>query len=308
VLSSLDVREIDAPGLRNRVFMDRHAWESDGVILVNRVKPHTDFHGRHESGLIKMAVIGLGKHRLASEMHSYGIHGLRDMMLDTARCILKSGKIIGALAIVEDAADRSSVIEAVSAGGIEEADARLLNTARENMPSLPVEDIDLLIVDEMGKDISGTCLDTNIIGRLMIYSESEPQSPRIKVVTCFDMTAESHGNAIGVGLADIISKRLYDKIDFGQTYENGLTSSFLERLKIPVVLDEDRAILEAGLRSSHLGPSWDHARIVRIKNTLKLDEFYVSASCYEQIKDKTTVHEIGSFSDILGKDGRLIPF
>jgi len=310
VISSMEVVEIPAPDLENRVFMDKHAWESDGVLLLNRVKPHTDFHGKWESGLAKMAVIGLGKHKLANEIHSFGIHGLKDLIVPTARHLIETGKIVGGIGVVENAYEKSVVVEVMPAGKIIDADARLLETARSRMPRLPAADLDLLIVDAMGKDISGTGMDTNIIGRTSIKGEADPETPNIGSIVVTDLTEASHGNALGVGLADVITQRLHDKIDFEATKANIITSSFLERGKIPIIAKTDAEAVEIALRAAGCRDP-ESARICRIVSTLELSEVLISSSLKPVIPDCTQllsgphplVDSSGSFPEIEEFDG-----
>ncbi len=222
--SSMEVVELNSEGLPHSLSMDRHAFEADGIVLINRIKPHTDFHGRYESGLLKMAVIGLGKERQASAIHSFGVHGLRDLVPKAAARVLDLGKIVAGIAIVENAYDETALIEVIPANQILSREPPLLEQARKNMPRLPVEEIDVLIVDELGKNISGSGMDTNIVGRIRISGEPEPESPKIRSILVDDLTDESHGNATGLGLADVITRRFFKKIDFPVTYRNIITS------------------------------------------------------------------------------------
>lgn len=305
ILSSMEVVELPSDGLENRVFMDKIAYSADGTIIINRIKPHTDFHGDVESGLLKMCVIGLGKHKQAIEIHRFGTYGLRHLIPPTAKRIIEYGNIIFGIGIVENAYDETMILEAVMPEDFEETDKRLLKIAKENMPSLPVDKLDLLIVDEMGKDISGAGMDTNIIGRIYIDGEPEPDKPKITRIVVTDLTDKTHGNAIGLGLADFITKRLFSKIDFDATYQNAVTSTFVLRGKIPIIAEDSRTAIEWALRTC--GPiNIERARVIRIKNTLSLGELYVSESILEEIKDRVEI--IGDFVDICDKEGELIPF
>ena len=309
VRSSMETVAIDAGATRAQdapggLFMDRLAWESDGVLLINRIKPHTDFHGFPESGLLKMSVIGLGKHAQALAIHGLGIRGLKELILPAARRIIGTGKIVGGLAIVENAYDKPMRIEAAPADRIETMERELLAVATDSMARLPIDDIDLLIVDEMGKDKSGTGLDTNVIGRIRIQGEPEPDAPRAKSIVVTRLTAASHGNAIGIGLVDAITRELSDAIDFGATYENGLTSSFSERIKLPYVADTHEALIRAGIRFAAIDPDFNRAinaaRIVRIRSTLDLSEILVSAPVAEAL---ATAANAGRPAVAVGDDG-----
>ena len=307
VNSSMETVELTGPESPARVFMDRVAYESDGVILINRVKIHTDFHGRHESGLVKLSVIGLGKHRQALEIHSRGVYGLRNLIPPTAARILNSGKVLFGLALVENAYDETMKIEALEADEIMEKEPALLAISRAHMPYLPVDNIDLLIIDEMGKDISGAGIDPNIIGRNMIRGEPEPERPRIKAIVVTDLTPASHGNAVGVGLADVLTQNLVDKIDLTATYENTVTSTFLERGKIPVTAPTARDAYAWAKRSCGVIPD-EELRVVRIRNTLDLSECYVSDAILEDLADREDVIPLQDPTPVFDDAGALTPF
>jgi len=305
IRSSMEVVELPSDGLVNRVFMDKIVYSADGTIVINRIKPHTDFHGDIESGLLKMCVIGLGKHKQAIEIHRFGTYGLRHLIPLTAERIIKYGNIIFGIAIVENAYDETMIIEGVRPEEFEETDKRLLKIARENMPSLPVDNLDLLIIDQMGKDISGAGMDTNIIGRIYIDGEPEPEKPKITRIVVTDLTEKTHGNAIGIGLADFTTRKLFEKIDFNATYQNAVTSTFVLRGKIPIIAEDSRTAIEWALRTC--GPiEIENAKIIRIKDTLSLSEMYVSRSILDEIKHRVEV--IGDFVDICDERGELIPF
>ncbi len=277
IRSSMETVEIARGECSCAVYMDRLAHESDGVILVNRIKPHTDYRGSYDSGLVKMCVIGLGKHAQALEIHRRGIDGLKVLMPAAARDILRTGAIVGGIGIVEDAYDNTMAVRALPAERIMADEPGLLELARENMPRLPLDDIDVLVVDRLGKDISGVGMDPNIIGRMAIRGEPEFERPRVKSIIVRDVSEGSHGNALGIGLADIITRRLYEKIDFAPMYENVYTSTFLERAKVPVVAETDAKALAFALRASWL-PDPADAIIVRIADTLHIDSLLVSPS------------------------------
>ncbi len=275
VRSSMDAVELPRGDLSFRIFMDRHVHESDGAILINRIKPHTDFHGRYESGLMKMALIGLGKLEGASAVHDFGLYGLRELIAPGAAQVLSTGKILAGIGVVENAFHQTLHVEVLQADAIARDEPRLLDLARRHMPRLPVDAVDVLVVDRMGKDISGVGIDPNITGRIGVGSERDATSPRVGAMMVCDLTAETRGNAIGVGLADVITRLLFSKIDYAATYGNVITSSFLERGKIPIVAETDREAFDIALRSCGHVPE-GHERIVRILDTLHLDEVYVS--------------------------------
>jgi len=291
VRSSMDVVELPRGDSPVGVFIDKNAYQADGIILVNRIKPHTDYHGNYESGLVKMTVIGLGKEKQASAIHSYGVYGLAELIPVVAKEIISTGKIIGGLAIVENAFDDTMMVSALRSDEFFDKEPSLLKIAKDNMPYIPADIIDLLIIDEMGKNLSGVGVDPNIIGRMKIYGQPEPLRPAIKSIIIADITNESHGNAIGVGLADVIPRRLFDRIDFPSTYTNGITSSFYERIKIPVIAETDREAVSIALRGCGFIEK-GMEKVVRIKNTLHLEELYVSDTVLEEIKDSGKIEII----------------
>jgi hypothetical protein len=307
IRSTMETVELTPPDARCRVYMDRYAYESDGVVLINRVKIHTDFHGPHESGLVKLSVIGLGKHTQALEIHSFGVYGLRHLIPWTFQQILNTGKLRFGLALVENAYDETMKVETLGAEEIFEKEPALLDIAREHMPSLPVDDIDVLIIDEMGKDISGAGIDPNIIGRNYIRDEPEPECPRIKAITVLDLTKASHGNAVGLGLADVTTRRFFDLIDLTATNENIVTSSFLQRGKIPVLAPNDEAAYEWALRSCNL-PQDGQPRVLRIRNTLHLSELYASDAILKDLEGREDIEMAGEPIPMFNRDGRLMRF
>ena len=213
IRASMEVVELPQGNAPCRVFMDKIASEADGTIVINRVKSHSDFDGPHESGLIKLTVIGLGKHRQALEIHNAGVTGLREHIPLCAKEILAHGNIRLGIAIVENAHHETLIIKAVEPERFFEDDNALLKKAKKHMSLLPVAELDILVVDEFGKEISGTGVDTAVIGRIGIEGEPEPVSPRIKNIILCDLTDMSHGNALGTGLADFITRKVFDKID-----------------------------------------------------------------------------------------------
>jgi hypothetical protein len=304
VFSAMDAVELPRGDSPVRLFMDRRVYESDGAILVNRIKPHTDFHGKYESGLMKMALIGLGKLEGARAVHDFGIYGLRELIGPAATRVLATGKILAGIALVENAFHQTLHVDVLKAEAIAREEPRLLDLAKRHMPRLPVDVVDVLIVDRMGKDISGVGIDPNITGRIGVAGEHDAAAPRVGAMMVSDLTDGTHGNAIGVGLADVITRRLFDKIDRNSTYANVVTSSFLERGKIPVVVDTDREAFDVALRScGHLPEGRE--RIVRILDTLHLEQVYVSQPILDDLQ---SVEVIDERSDLFDERGRLTPF
>lgn len=306
IRSSMEVIEVPRGDSPVPVFMDRLAWKSDGVLLINRVKPHTDYHGTYESGLMKMAVIGLGKEEGAKAIHRFGIRGLKEMIAPAARQILNTGRILGGVAIVENARHQTLRVRALRAGQIPAEEPPLLELARQNMPSLPVEEADILIIDRMGKDISGTGIDPNVIGRIRVPGQEEPDRPRIKAILVASLSERSQGNAVGVGLADVITRALYERIDHATTYRNVITSTFLERGKIPLVAPDDQTAFQVALNSCG-GVRTGEERILRIADTLNLEEIYVSGAVLKELAD-SSFEILQEEVDLFNASGALRPF
>ena len=291
VVSSLEVQQIGTVNDSYAVYVSRDALASDGIILVNRVKPHTDFKDRIESGLMKLAVIGLGKQKGAETLHSQGLEGYHSYLPRVARHIIHHLPIVLGLAIVENARHEIAFVKAIPPGEMEEQEARLLEKAKQLMPRIPFQEIDVLIVDEMGKNISGAGMDPNVTGRFTSPSECPPGSLNAKVIVVLDLTREAEGNAAGIGLADLTTRRLFDKIDFENTFVNGLTSGFPECCYIPVFLSSDRAAIETSLKIIHPPVDIDKVRVVRIRNTLDLERMWVSENLLEELRSRGDLAE-----------------
>ncbi|ATW23481.1 lactate racemase domain-containing protein [Candidatus Formimonas warabiya] len=267
------------------VYMDKNAFEADGIVVVNRIKPHTRFKAENESGLMKMIAVGLGKHKGCIEMHNYGLY---PTIVKAARVALAKAPIRLGIGIVENAYDRTARIVAIANQNFESTDACLLKKAKSLMPSLPVDDIDLLVVKEMGKNISGTGMDVNILGRVTSPLLNDVDTPRIKRIVALDLTDASHGNALGMGLADIVPRRLANKINFNATYANVVSAGVLDRGKLPVVLESDKDAIEVALKSIER-LDYQKARIVIIRSTLELGNLIVSEEIYRDITNLSDV-------------------
>jgi antitoxin (DNA-binding transcriptional repressor) of toxin-antitoxin stability system len=284
VISTMDVQQIGAID-EMPVFFSTTGLEADHILLVNRVKPHTDFRGPVESGLAKICAIGLGKQRGAQTIHSYGTRGLAELMPRAARCIVdQTGKVLGGLAILENAYDHTASVASVQPDGIAaEAEQALQRQAKQLMGALPFDALDVLIVDEMGKNVSGTGMDSNVLGRMFVPGVPEEDRPRITTVVVLDLTEESHGNAIGIGLADFTTERVVSRIDWQATYMNGYTAglSGLLRNRLPSVLANDRAAIATAIRMCGQ-PDLSRLRLARIKNTLQVACVEFSPSLREE--------------------------
>ena len=290
--ATMDVVQVGETDDGVPVVLNRLAREADAVVLVNRVKPHTSFRGPFESGLMKMMTIGLGSHRGATLAHSMGAAGLPRMIPAWGRIILQEAPIALGVAILENAYERTAKVVAVEPDELAAVEPELLDEARELMPRIPAERIDVLIVDRIGKNISGTGMDPNIIGRIWLEGIEEPDSPRIERIVVLDLTAETHGNANGIGLADVTTRRLVDNIDFKATYANAMTSTFLNRAYIPIVGENDREAIEIALGATGCGGNPD-ARVMRIRSTLELEHLEASESLLPELSEVPEVEISG---------------
>lgn len=267
------------------VYTVESALMMDGIVAINRVKTHTSFKGTVESGLLKILVVGLGGPKGAQQFHSFGPGDLPRLLLETGEILLQKLPVLGGLGIVENAYEETAAVRGVTIGAFIDQESELLQYSKSLMSSLPVDSIDLLIVQEMGKNFSGTGMDTNIIGRARIHAVPEPAKPSIKRIAVFDLSEESHGNASGVGMADFVTQKLVNKIDRQATYLNCLTSTFVTRAAIPMYFDTEEKLIEAALFSLS-GIPVDKLRIVIIRNTLFLQECIISEALLPEIESR----------------------
>jgi hypothetical protein len=273
------------------VYLDAYAARADGILVINRVKPHTSFHGPFESGLVKMLVVGLGKPAGAQQFHSLGAHRLSSALEAIGRVILDRVPVLGGVAVLENGREETADLVPLRPEEMLAAEPRLLERARTLLPRLPVRSLDLLVVEEMGKNISGTGMDTNVIGRMGIAGVPDGE-PLIQRIAVLDLTDASHGNANGMGLADFVSRRFQQKIDFAATYLNTLTATFVQRAKMPIVLDDDRQVAETALATIGSPPP-DAARVIRIRNTLMLEHLWCSPAVVAEIRTQPGVAILG---------------
>jgi hypothetical protein len=265
------------------IFFDRNAYEADGFVLLNRVKPHTDFHSTYESGVLKMMVIGLGKRDGASQVHKLGTRGLKEVLPAVGRILLEKTRFALGLAIVENADDQPADIVTLEPETILELEPRLLDRARDLMGRLPFDQIDVLAVGELGKNYSGAGMDPNVHGRLMIETQPDFERPVVTRLVVLDVSEESHGNIVGVGFADLTTERLVSRMDPEPTRINTLTSCCLERTRIPITLPTDRDVFEAALDTCwRIDPA--EARVVVIPNTLELKTLWVSQPLEAEVR------------------------
>ena len=289
------------------VWLDRHAAEADWIGLVNRVKPHTDFKGSIESGLFKMMTIGLGKWKGAVQYHRANVtHGYETVITAVGLEMLARARIGFGVGIVENGYDETALIEAFNAQDLEAGERRLLKSAREWMARLPFGRIDVLIVEQMGKNISGSGMDTNVIGRPSNPHEPFPAEPKILWIVTLELTDESYGNAIGIGNADFTTRRLVDKIDMKPTLINAITACAPGAAKIPATFDTDREAIEAALDCIGLTPP-ERARVIRIRNTLMVGELEASESFAAEVAARSDLAVLGEAPLVFDAAGRLLP-
>jgi hypothetical protein len=308
IRSSMEVVELGESESGVPVYMDRIASEADGVVIVGRIKQHTDFRSDVESGLLKMSAIGLGKHAQALALHAHGVEGIRDYMVEAGKKVFGSGKVLFGVGIVENAYEETAMLEAIPPERVVEREAELLTESAKLMPKLPVSEMDVLFVDELGKNFSGTGMDTNVIGRFRILGVEEPGSPNAKYLIVSDVSEASHGNTLGVGLADFTTERLFGQINRDAMNANVLTSTFPERAKIPMVLSSDREALEAAMRCNW-GVEPGDTRFVRIPNTLHLRYVYLSENLVDEALANGNVEVIEEAGEMeFGENGYFTSF
>lgn len=285
-------------------YCDRVAASCDGILAVNRIKPHTAFVEPFGSGLMKMLGVGLGKVEGAAQIHRQGPAVLADAIRAIAQVHLDRGAVVGGVAIVENAYDEIAIIEAVPPAAIMSREEDLFAQAREFLPRLPVDDLDVLVVDEISKTYSGTGMDTNVIGRWRIAGLPEPSSPRIGRVVALRLAEASEGNAQGIGLADLTTQRLVDAIDRKNTYLNTMTSTYLQRGFIPITLPSDREAIAAAFDTLGIGDPAS-ARVIRIPNTLHLERLLASQAVVDAVHGQAGV-EVGAAGEwAFRPDGNL---
>ena len=306
VRATMDVVQVgEALGLP--VWLDRHAADADWIGLVNRVKPHTDFKGSIESGLFKMMTIGLGKYKGAIQYHRANVqHGYETVITSVGREMLARARIGFGLGIVENGYDETALVEAFTAQDLEAGERRLLKSAREWMARLPFSPIDVLVVEQMGKNISGSGMDTNVIGRPTNPHEPFPSDPKILWIVALGITEESYGNAIGIGNADFTTRRLVDRIDMKPTLINAITACSPGMAKVPATYETDREAIETALSCIGLTPP-ERARVVRIKNTLLLGEIEVSEAYAAEVDKRRDLTLLGEGPLGFDASGRLRP-
>ncbi len=294
IISSMDVVQIAETEDDVPVFIDQNASTADHIVVANRIKSHTKFKAPIESGLMKMMAIGMGKLKGAEFYHKAAVqHTFPKIIMDAARLVIEKSPVLCALGVVENGYGETGMISAIKPEEIESREKELLLLSKKMMAKLPFNEIDLLIVDEMGKDISGVGIDPNVTGRNRDLIGGFSHPAQVKRLFVRDLTAKSKGNAIGIGLADVTTKRLVDKIDYAATYKNSITGISLEKAAVPMHFDSDREAIEISLGSIGLILP-EKSRIVRIKNTNRLEIVEVSEAFAAELKQRSDLEIIGA--------------
>ncbi len=309
IRSSMETVIVDRTPQGIPVHFDRNAFECDHVIVAGRVKPHTGFAGEIESGLHKMMLIGLGKHNGAKIYHRAILdYSFREIIEAVAAVVLERCKVLCGVAIVENAYDQTALIEAVPPGRFYDREKELLKLARKGMPRLPFDEIGLLIVDEIGKDISGSGMDTNVVGRKFVGNPDEGRDDVCcKRIFIRGLTQETHGNACGIGLAEFTNRRTVEQMDVRITRINALTGGHPTAAAVPVTFDTDREVLEAALQTVGLDDP-ENAKVVQISNTLHVADVLVSEAYLPQITARSDLQVVdGPFEMEFDSDGFLLP-
>jgi hypothetical protein len=304
IRATMEARKIgETPGGVS-VYMDQNAFEADAVVVVNRIKPHTAFRGTVESGPTKMLAIGLGKQKGAYSIHAAGWGRIHETIPEAARVAVQSGKVAFGLAVLENADEEPYRVAAVPAEKLEESEAPLLEEAKRKLMRLPFDDIDVLVIDQIGKNISGDGADPNVTGRYPTPFASG--GPNVERMVFLDLTPETGGNANGLGAADVVTERLVSKMDPPATYLNALTSTTPYPVKIPMTMPTDRMAIAAALAMT-AGVSPQNARLVRIQNTLKLRQMWVSEALLKEARNDERLRTLEDVSPMdFDQDGSLL--
>lgn len=286
IVTTVDVVKLDQTSKGVNVYFDTSAFDADLVVPINRVKLHTDFVGDLQSGLCKMLVIGLGNHIGCSSIHEEDPDDFASILEEASKIIISKANIGFGVAILENAYDETLMIEAIPSEVIVEREKELIKIAKDNMPTLMISDIDVLVVEEIGKNISGAGYDPNILGKSSVLKTFVLDVPKIKRMVLLDVTKESHGNAIGVGMFDIITRNVYEKLHLESMYANAIACKCIEDVRIPLITDSEDEAIKVAIKVCR-GLDKDKLKIVKIKNTLSLEDIYVSEALLDVVKKDT---------------------
>ncbi|RBI60376.1 DUF362 domain-containing protein [halophilic archaeon] len=307
IRSSMEVVQVgETPDRGVPVVADANAVAADGILAVNRVKPHTDFDGTVESGLSKMMVIGMGKQRGAKIAHEWAVDwSFRNMIPEITSQLLDALPIVGGVAIVEDQHDDTTHVEGIRPDGFLDREAELLETAYEIMPTIPFDEVDVLVLDRQGKDISGQGLDTNVIGRRpFALNEPEPDLPDIKRIFVRGLTETTHGNAMGMGSADFVHEDIVTEFNAPDTLINAITASTTRGVRLPPAVETDQAGLVAALSTIGVIDPED-VRVIRAADTMHLGRFYASQGLVEEARERDDLRVVEEPTPIEFEDGQF---
>lgn len=308
ILSSMDVNQVGTSSTGFPVYVDAYAAGADGIVIVNRIKPHTEFEGPIESGLMKMMAIGMGKHKGCLQVHKQTVnYGYSRIIPEIGAIILEKIPVLFGLGIVENLYDETALIKAIFPEQFRSQEAELLVQAKQLMARLPFDDLDILIIDEMGKNLSGTGMDTNVIGRIMFIGEAEPEKPNITRIVVLNLTPQSHGNAVGIGLADYTTRRIVDSLDLDAMATNAIAAMTPEKVRIPIGMKTDKDAIDAALNTiGDIIP--ENARVVHIKNTLELKEIHISEALKDEARNRPGLLIKENFGPLeFDNEGSLVP-
>ena len=303
IISSMDVVEVGRTSKDLPVYIDKNAANADGIILLNRVKLHTSFRGKYESGLIKMMAIGLAKRKGADMTHFLRYENMAENLVEVGKIALNNLNIICGVASIENGYNEVADLFVLHKDEILQEEPKILEKSKRLMPRIYLDDIDVLIVNEIGKNISGTGVDTNIVGRF--HTNAASGGPNTVKLGFLDISEKSGGNGNGMGLADFVSKKFFRKIDFESTYINAITSTEPNSVKLPLVLDNDKYVFQGCVKLCGVKNIQD-IKLVIINNTKELDEIYMSKSAFENAVDKSKVKKESELFDIpFDEEGNL---
>lgn len=306
IRASMETVELDRLENGTPVFCDKMAYEADYIVICARVKPHTDFRGTYESGLLKMLGIGLGKHDGATALHFNGFEKFKDLIPEAGEKLIAKENLLFGIAMVENANEDLRHLELVAPQDFMERDAELQALAKVSIPRLLFKNIDLLIVDEIGKNISGSGMDPNVTGRPVEYIAGFENGTEIGRIMLRDLTDVTEGNASGIGIADVTTQRVFAKMDWTKTYVNIVTAGVLDGAKMPIIANSDRDAIGIGIRGCP-GVSSESARIVRISNTLEMNTVWVSEPMLDEVQTNPDLKAISEpFECQFSENGDLI--
>ena len=306
IRSSMQVVEASRLEDGTPLYIDRLAFEADQIVIANKIKPHADFKANYESGLAKMLCIGLGKHKGAVTLHRHGFDHFYKILPNAAGALIDSLPVLFGLAILENAFDKLSHLEVIPSDQILSREKQLLVTAKQSIGRLLFLEIDVLIIDEIGKNISGEGMDPNVTGRPGSGLPGFDDAPSIQKIVVLDVTEESHGNGVGIGLADVTTRALVEKLDMGAIYTNAITATILDPAKIPLFMNTDKEAIAVALKTcNRMTP--ETARVVRIKNTLELHRIQVSPALLAEVDRSELLSVAGESTPMrFNEEGQLL--